>query len=69
MVIIWCVWVDKIKICFVLIVYFKLGKKICYFLNVDVILYIFFFNMFIFNVDNFLKLYMNIFLINYFVGN
>lgn len=69
MAIIWCAWVDKIKNRPVSIVYLKPGKKIRYLLNADVILYTLPLNMPISNVDNLLKLYMNILLINHFAGN
>lgn len=58
MAIIWCAWVDKIKIRPVSIVYLKPGKKIRYLLNADVISYTLPLNMSISNVDNLLKLYM-----------
>lgn len=69
MAIIWCAWVDKIKIRPVSIVYLKPGKKIRYLLNADVISYTLPLNMPISNVDNLLKLYMNILLMNHFAGN
>lgn len=69
MAIIWCAWVDKIKIRPVSIVYLKSGKKIRYLLNADVISYTLPLDMPISNVDNLLKLYMNILLINQFAGN
>lgn len=69
MAIIWCAWVDKIKNRPVSIVYLKPGKKIRYLLNADVILYTLPLNMPISNVDNLLKLYMYILLINHFAGN
>lgn len=69
MAIIWCAWVDKIKNRPVSIVYLKPGKKIRYLLNTDVISYTLPLNMSISNVDNLLKLYMYILLINHFAGN